>query len=88
MDILNLYTVSDIDPASFQNTLNITNMFCTFLPVLSLYHQYNVGQFSPCYKNTVTTPVSFYIPAPHGNLAGGANVLLQIRENNVITTRF
>lgn len=77
-DILNIYTVSDVNPLPFQNSINLTNMVCTFLPLLSLYHQYSVGQYSPCYKNTATTPISYYIPAPYGNLAS-VNILLQIR---------
>lgn len=87
-DFMNIYTVSDVDAAAYQNNINLTNMVCTYLPVLSEYHQYGIGTFSPCYKNTLTAPISFTIPAPHGDLAANYDVLLQIRENNIITTVF
>jgi hypothetical protein len=87
-DILNIYSVSDVQPTYYQNAINLTNMICTFLPVLGNYHQYGIGTFSPCSNNALTTPKSYKILAPYGNLAAGFDLLLQIRENNIITTRF
>lgn len=87
-DVLNVYSVSDVQPTYYQNAINLTNMICTFLPVMSNYHQYGIGTFTPCSNNALTTPKSYKILAPYGNLAAGADVLLQIRENNIITTRF
>lgn len=78
-DILNVYTVTDVQPAYYQNSLNLTNMICTFLPVLGDYHQYGIGTYSPCSNNPLTTPMSYKIPAPYGNLAANFDVLLQIR---------
>jgi hypothetical protein len=78
-DVLNIYTVSNVNTVSYQNSINLTNMICTFLPALTNYHQYGVGTFSPCSKNTLTTPISYKIPAPFGNLLANINILLQIR---------
>jgi len=78
-DVLSIFTVSNVNPTSYQNSINLTNMICSFLPVLTNYHQYGVGTFSPCSNNQLTTPYSYEIPAPYGNLAAGFNLLLQIR---------
>lgn len=86
-DVITISLPSDVttDPWFNKNTAN--PMICTLLPVIaSSYEEFGVGSYGECYRDTSTSPDRYYINSPYGSYTG--EFLLQIQENNVVTTSF